>query len=203
MLAQYQQAIAQYRQRVFSFAHYSLRAKEDAEDITQEVFIKLWQHWKKIDHSKLGAWLMRVAHNAVIDHVRKQKNVNTQTDDYAEPEDQAADTRTEQQVDDGRFRDELMASIKLLDDPFRSIIIMRDIQGMSYSDIQHTLDMSESQVKVYLHRGRKKLRDNPALRRLFATMTGKDFDKQGSAEKEEKNRTKTADGKVVELGGRS
>jgi len=174
MLAQYQQAITQHRQRVFSFAHYSLRAKEEAEDITQEVFIKLWQHWQKIDHSKLGAWLMRVAHNAVIDHVRKQKNVASQTDDYAEPEEQAAEVLTEQQVDDGRFKEELMASIKLLDDPFRSIIIMRDIQGMSYSDIQHTLDMSESQVKVYLHRGRRKLRENPALRKLFDTMTGRD-----------------------------
>lgn len=203
MLAQYQQAIAQYRQRVFSFAHYSLRAKEDAEDITQEVFIKLWQHWKKIDQSKLGAWLMRVAHNAVIDHVRKQKNVNTQTDDYAEPEEQAADTRTEQQVDDGRFRVELMASIQLLDDPFRSIIIMRDIQGMSYSDIQHTLDMSESQVKVYLHRGRKKLRDNPALRKLFDTMTGRDTENQNGNRTKESIRDKSDQGKIVELGNRN
>ncbi len=203
MLAQYQQAIAQYRQRVFSFARYSLRGKEDAEDITQEVFIKLWQHWKKIDHSKLGAWLMRVAHNAVIDHVRKQKNVSTQTDEYAEPEEQAADTRTEQQVDDGRFRVELMASIQLLDDPFRSIIIMRDIQGMSYSDIQHTLDMSESQVKVYLHRGRKKLRDNPALRKLFETMTGKDPENKKANNKEGNKSDKSDQGKIVELGSRN
>lgn len=194
MLAQYQQAITQHRQRVFSFAHYSLRAKEDAEDITQEVFIKLWQHWQKIDHSKLGAWLMRVAHNAVIDHVRKQKNVASQTDDYAEPEEQAAEVLTEQQVDDGRFKEELMASIKLLDDPFRSIIIMRDIQGMSYSDIQHTLDMSESQVKVYLHRGRRKLRENPALRKLFDTMTGRDAGRMSA--------TGPARADVVELGKR-
>ncbi len=194
MLAQYQQAITQHRQRVFSFAHYSLRAKEDAEDITQEVFIKLWQHWQKIDHSKLGAWLMRVAHNAVIDHVRKQKNVASQTDDYAEPEEQAAEVLTEQQVDDGRFKEELMASIKLLDDPFRSIIIMRDIQGMSYSDIQHTLDMSESQVKVYLHRGRRKLRENPALRNLFDTMTGRDAGR--------KSASGPARADVVELGKR-
>ncbi len=194
MLAQYQQAITQHRQRVFSFAHYSLRAKEDAEDITQEVFIKLWQHWQKIDHSVLGAWLMRVAHNAVIDHVRKQKNVAPQTDDYAEPEEQAAEVLTEQQVDDGRFKEELMASIKLLDDPFRSIIIMRDIQGMSYSDIQHTLDMSESQVKVYLHRGRRKLRENPALRKLFDTMTGRDAGR--------KSATGPARADVVELGKR-
>ncbi len=194
MLAQYQQAITQHRQRVFSFAHYSLRAKEDAEDITQEVFIKLWQHWQKIDHSKLGAWLMRVAHNAVIDHVRKQKSVASQTDDYAEPEEQAAEVLTEQQVDEGRFKEELMASIKLLDDPFRSIIIMRDIQGMSYSDIQHTLDMSESQVKVYLHRGRRKLRENPALRKLFDTMTGREAGR--------KSATGPARADVVELGKR-
>lgn len=181
MLAQYQQAITQHRQRVFSFAHYSLRAKEDAEGITQEVFIKLWQHWQKIDHSKLGAWLMRVANNAVIDHVRKQKNVASQTYDYAEPEEQAAEALTEQQVDDGKFKEELMASIKLLDDPFRSIIIMRDIQGMSYGDIQHTLDMSESQVKVYLHRGRRKLRENPVLRKLFDTMTGRDAGQKKSS----------------------
>ena len=195
MLEQYQQAITQHRQRVFSFAHYSLRAREDAEDITQEVFIKLWRHWKKIDHSKLGAWLMRVAHNAVIDHVRKHKNMASQTDDYAEPEEQAAELLTEQQVDEGRFKEELMAGIKLLDDPFRSIIIMRDIQGMSYGDIQHTLDMSESQVKVYLHRSRRKLRENPALKKLFDTMTGKDTGKRtGGA---------SAKADVVELGKRT
>lgn len=145
MLARYQQAIEQYRQRIYSFAHYSLRAREDAEDITQEVFIKLWQHWQKIDHSKLNAWLMRVAHNAVIDHVRRGKNQAEKIDDYAEPEEQAS-TRDEAgaTIDQEAFKEELMGCIHSLDDPFRSIIIMRDVQGMSYADIQHTLDMSES-----------------------------------------------------------
>ena len=80
MMASYTEAIDRYRQRVFSFAYYSLRTREDAEDITQDVFIKLWQHWNKIDHERLGAWLMRVAHNAVVDHVRKQKNVPQNVD---------------------------------------------------------------------------------------------------------------------------
>ena len=87
MQKQYQQAITRYRQRVFSFANYSLRAREDAEDITQDVFIKLWQNWQRLDHIKLNAWLMRVAHNAVVDHVRKHKKANEQVDDYAELED--------------------------------------------------------------------------------------------------------------------
>lgn len=88
MRAVYLQAIDQHRHRVLSFARYSLRVREDAEDVTQEVFIKLWQHWHKIDHEKLGAWLMRVAHNCVIDHVRKQRPQQANVDQYAQVEDQ-------------------------------------------------------------------------------------------------------------------
>jgi len=164
MQKQYQQAITQYRQRVFSFANYSLRAREDAEDITQDVFIKLWQNWQRIDHSKLNAWLMRVAHNAVVDHVREHKKANEQVDDYAELEDQASEEYSGGDLDDRAFKQQLMEAIKSLDDPFRSILVMRDIQGMSYTDIQQSLDISASQVKVYLHRGRRKLRENKKLR---------------------------------------
>ena len=64
-----------------------------------------------------------------------------------------------------------MDAIRGLDDPFRSILVMRDIQGMSYADIQETLGISDSQVKVYLHRGRRKLRENQKLRSLFEAMT--------------------------------
>jgi len=173
MIPQYRQAVDQHRQRIFSFAHYSLRAKEDAEYVTQEVFIKLWQHWQKIDHNKLGAWLMRVAHNAVIDHVRKNKTANSQQDDYAEVEEQAEEIDEGRQLDQAAFKQQLMEAIKKLDDPFRSIIIMRDVQGLSYAEIRESLDMSESQVKVYLHRSRRKLRENKTLRNLFNVSIGK------------------------------
>jgi len=49
---------------------------------------------------------------------------------------------------------------------------MRDIQGMSYAEIQQSLDMSESQVKVYLHRSRRKLRENSVLRQIFDNYNG-------------------------------
>ena len=167
MITQYRQAIDRHRQRIFSFAHYSLRTREDAEDVTQEVFIKLWQHWQKIDREKVGAWLMRVAHNAVIDHVRKHKNATTLVDDYVDVEERGREEDAGSDRDEDRFKHRLMEVIKTLDDPFRSIIIMRDIQGLSYAEIRESLDMSESQVKVYLHRARRKLRDNQQLRQLF------------------------------------
>lgn len=167
MRALYQQAIDQHRHRVFSFAHYSLRVREDAEDVTQEVFIKLWQHWQKIDHAKLGGWLMRVAHNSVIDHVRKQRPQQANLDRYAEVEDQAGELSDAIHLDQNSFKRQLQLAIKSLDDPFRSIVIMRDIQGMSYEEIQGSLELSASQVKVYLHRGRRKLREDRRLRQLF------------------------------------
>ncbi len=172
MLNQYQQTIKEHRQRIYSFAYYSLRAKEDAEDVTQEVFIKLWQHWRKIDHLKVGGWLMRVAHNAVVDHVRKQKPSVEGIDHYADVELQPVEEVGGQEIDKARVKQGLMEVIQKLDEPFRSILIMRDIQGLSYADVQENLNISESQVKVYLHRARRKLRESDALRKLFgATVT--------------------------------
>ena len=123
---------------------------------------------------------MRVAHNAVVDHVRKFKKANEQLDDYAEPEDQANEEYSGGDLDDRAFKQQLMEAIKSLDDPFRSILVMRDIQGMSYTDIQESMDISASQVGVYLHRGRRKLRENSKLRSLFEAMRNSETgDSQG------------------------
>lgn len=165
MLAQYKQAITQYRQRVFSFAYYSLRAREDAEDITQDVFIRLWQHWRKIDHDRMGAWLMRVAHNSVIDHLRRHKNEQQRVDMPDTLEDAVA--VQDPGLESEQFRGYLEVAISALPDPHRSIVIMRDIQGLSYQEIEQTLNLSQSQVKVYLHRARRQLRGDRMLR-LFA-----------------------------------
>ncbi len=166
MLSQYQQAITQYRQRVFSFAFYSLRTREDAEDITQDVFIRLWQHWRKIDHDRLGAWLMRVAHNSVVDHVRRHKNDRQRVDMPDTLED--AVTVEDSELESQEFRQYLEVAVSSLNDPNRSILIMRDIQGLSYQEIEQTLNLSQSQVKVYLHRARRQLRENSLLRQYAA-----------------------------------
>lgn len=112
---------------------------------------------------------MRVAHNAVIDHVRKQRPAQANLNHYVDVDEQAGSENEEAKLDQQIFKAQLQLAIKSLEDPFRSIIIMRDVQGLSYAEIQASLDLSESQVKVYLHRGRRKLRDNSSLRQLFET----------------------------------
>lgn len=176
MNTEYRRAVEQYGQKVYAFACYSLRSRQDADDVTQEVLVKLWQHWRKVDPDKVMAWLMRVTRNAVVDHIRKQQLADSRRDDRVEP-----DTRPDIQSgredqgearDRERLREALLESIQALDEPFRSLLIMRDIQGMSYADMQGALEMSESQVKVYLHRGRRKLREDEELRRAFASLHG-------------------------------
>lgn len=163
MLEHYQAAITQYRQRVFTFAYYSLRNRADAEDVTQDVFIRLWHHWDAIDPGRVGAWLMRVAHNTVVDLIRRQRR-RREADagdewDVPAPESPFAE-------DDHRLHQHLEQAIAGLADPYRSILILRDIQGHSYQDIEAALSLSPSQVKVYLHRARRQLRDDPRLREL-------------------------------------
>lgn len=88
-------------------------------------------------------------------------------DHYAEVEDQVGEESDANQLDQQHFKSQLQSAIKSLEDPFRSIVIMRDIQGMSYEEIEGSLELSASQVKVYLHRARRKLRENSKLRQLF------------------------------------
>lgn len=166
MLKLYQQAIERYRQRIFSFAFYSLRIREDAEDITQDVFVRLWQHWGKIDQERLGAWLMRVAHNAVIDHVRKRSTRGQQIELEPYLEQASNAVIPEDPLESQQFRQQLESAISGLGEPHRSILIMRDVQGLRYEEIEQSLGLNQSQVKVYLHRARRQLRDNATLRRI-------------------------------------
>lgn len=176
MNTEYRRAVEQYGQKVYAFACYSLRSKQDADDVTQEVLVKLWQHWRKVDPDKVMAWLMRVTRNAVVDHIRKRQLAESRRDDRIEPDTQpefrSGGEDQGEARDRERLREALLGSIQALDEPFRSLLIMRDIQGMSYADMQGALEMSESQVKVYLHRGRRKLREDEDLRRAFAGVHG-------------------------------
>ena len=187
MNAEYQRAVEQYGQKVYAFASYSLRNRQDADDVSQEVLIKLWRHWRSIDPEKILAWLMRVTRNAVVDHVRRQQLADSRVDRHIEPESQAGAPHQTGQQDQGeardreRLRQSLLESIQALDDPLRSLLILRDIQGMSYADVQGAMELSESQVKVYLHRGRRKLRENEGLRSLFERVHGIDGNPQQEA----------------------
>lgn len=153
----------EYRDRIYTFALYSLRRPEEAEDVTQEVLVKLWQNSGRIDVENTSAWVMRVTRNAVIDRIRRRRSraavISDEADYDVATAYASAPSRTESEVESREFREAVETALAALDDPYRSILVMREIQELKYSEICEALEMPLNTVKVYLHRGRRMLRE--------------------------------------------
>lgn len=153
----------EYRNRIYTFAYYSLRRREEAEDVTQEVLVKMWQHREKIDPERMTSWVMRVTRNAVIDAARRRQTRAAVFADGVEVEIAANYVASGPSAESALERRELSESLETalaaIDEPYRSIVVMREIQDMKYAEIVDAVEMPLNTVKVYLHRGRKMLRE--------------------------------------------
>jgi len=151
-----------YRDRIYTFALYSLRNAEDAEDVTQDVLIRLWQNTEAIDTDRAGAWIMRVARNAVIDVTRRRRSragvIAEEVDHEIAANYAVNEPDTDRQVASREFREDLEAALAGVGEPYRSILVMREVQELSYGEITEAMDIPLNTVKVYLHRGRRMLR---------------------------------------------
>jgi RNA polymerase sigma-70 factor (ECF subfamily) len=160
----FRKLVGQYQDRVFTFVYYSLKNREEAEDVTQEVLMRLWQHKDEVNPSSLTAWVMRVARNAVIDSARRRRTRSAVFADGADFEVAEAlvaapGADSEDSLRSRETRDALESALQAVDEPYRSIVVMREIQDMTYSEIVEVVEMPLNTVKVYLHRGRRMLRE--------------------------------------------
>ncbi len=153
----------EYKDRIYTFAFYSLRRQEEAEDVTQEVLIKMWQHRDNIDPERMSSWVMRVARNAVIDVARRRQTRAAVFADGVEVEVAAnyvaSGSSSETALERRELSESLEAALASIEEPYRSIIVMREIQDMKYAEIVDAVEMPLNTVKVYLHRGRRMLRE--------------------------------------------
>ena len=154
--------VEQCRNRIYNLAYYSLGTREEAEDVTQDVFLRLWEHWSEVTQAQAMPWLIRVTRNACIDRHRKRQTHRAMLaapgaeDCPANPSPMGSDPQLSLERDD--LRQAVERALSLLDDPYRTIVILREIQSFSYADISEALQMPLNTVKVYLHRGRQMLR---------------------------------------------
>jgi len=160
-LQTFEQQVYRYQQRVYGFAYYYLKDKEEAADVTQEVLLRLWNHRDEVEEERMLGWLLRVTRNACVDALRKRKSyrrlIATDTEQVisAPGSMPATDAAAESSV----FRQHLAQALDQLSEPYRSIVILREIQEMKYEEIGGALNLPLNTVKVYLHRARKMLRN--------------------------------------------
>lgn len=155
-------AVATHGRRVFTLALYLLADQEEAEDVTQEVLIRLWQRGHEVAPERIGGWLARVTKNACFDEMRKSRRRSGNTESISdgvnlEPQDSAADP--ERLAGMSQLGGRIVGALGMLPEAQRCVVILREIQGLSYREISEALDISESNVRVTLHRGRRRLRE--------------------------------------------
>jgi RNA polymerase sigma-70 factor (ECF subfamily) len=154
-------ALAAQRHRVYAFALRLTGCREDAADVTQEVLLRLWRHGDQVEEARRTAWTLRVTRNAAFDLLRRRQTrasftvTNNDLPDAARSGDHAPDTLTE--ASDLRLH--LDRALEALDEPYRSIVVLREIEDLPYQTIADTLDLPLNTLKVYLHRARRRLRD--------------------------------------------
>lgn len=148
---EYNQCVNLYADNVYRFILKNLRHSEDAKDVVQGAFEKLWINKNKVDNSKCKSFLFTVAYNQMIDHIRKNKRVVLQETFIEETK-----ISNRQQHDSKKVLNEALSR---LNETQRSLVMLKDYEGYTYEEIGQITGLNESQVKVYLHRARLQLRE--------------------------------------------
>jgi RNA polymerase sigma-70 factor (ECF subfamily) len=149
------------KNKLYRFAYRLLGDDSEAQDVVQEVLIKVWGQRDRMDElENMEAWCMRITRNLSYDKLKSQSRKHTEPlekgFDIGAPSDGAPDRRTEQN-DLMRMIRQLM---KKLPEKQQQIMQLRDIEGYSYKEISEILELEMSQVKVNLFRARKKIRES-------------------------------------------
>jgi RNA polymerase sigma-70 factor (ECF subfamily) len=148
---EYNECVNLYADNVYRFIVKNLRHEEDARDVVQTAFEKLWRNREDVDGNKSKSYLFTVAYNSMIDHLRKIKRIQLR-DDFKE------DSRIYHK-ESNNIKAILEVAFSKLSETQRSLVMLKDYEGYSYEEIGKIMNLSESQVKVYLHRARLQLKE--------------------------------------------
>ena len=164
----FEQLVSIYEKSVFNMAMYITHDREDALDVSQEVFVKLWQTIQNYrGDASLLTYLMTLTKNAAYDLERKKARHRTmsltlENEDGETVELDLPDRSDEANPEQNYLRKEKIETVRrainALDRDWREIIIMRDINGMSYAEISGATGLTEGTVKSRLNRARQALK---------------------------------------------
>nr|MBS0037913.1 RNA polymerase sigma factor [Saprospiraceae bacterium] len=146
----YNQCVKEHSDSLMRYAFKVCGSREDSADAVQEAYIRLWSHRGEVNSEKVKSWLFTAVYRILIDWYRKNKRIQNP----GEMPEQAA----EENLSIGHYSDPVVRALDSLSPTQKSIVMLRDIEEYPYEEIAEIMDLSLSQVKVYLFRARKKLR---------------------------------------------
>jgi RNA polymerase sigma-70 factor (ECF subfamily) len=163
----YSRLVLANQDRIYASVLRHMRDEHKAMDVTQEAFIQAYRAIDTYeDRARFSTWLYRIAMNLITSHYRHEgaqkrggnkHETSLNIEGMPEP---GADQRTpDDMVAAGDIGEQVRDAIDELDDEYRDVVLMRDLQDMSYEEIAETLKIAPGTVRSRLHRGREKLKE--------------------------------------------
>jgi RNA polymerase sigma-70 factor (ECF subfamily) len=157
--------VGEHKDVVYALALHLCGSREDAEDVVQDAFLAYWRHGDGVPREAARPWLLRVCRNACIDRLRRTRARRTELVGLIGEERLGSHElalsdggREAGDVESSAAFAEIVRVLGALDEPGRSVVILRDVLDLTYEAIASTMDMSLPRVKVTLHRARRRLR---------------------------------------------
>jgi RNA polymerase sigma factor (sigma-70 family) len=143
---EFNKAVDDYSDGIYRFILKNIKDREKAGDIVQDTYEKLWRRLGDVSYNKIKSYLFTAAYHTMIDVIRKDRRTEDLNAQVTE-----AYSHSSQYTD---LQEILHIALERLPEVQRSVILLRDYEGYSYQEIGEITGLSETQVKVYIYRGR-------------------------------------------------
>jgi RNA polymerase sigma-70 factor (ECF subfamily) len=166
----WEQLVSLFNRRIYNICYRFTGSADDAEDLTQEVFIRVYRTVGSYEVGKgaFNTWITTMARNLLVDHFRRKRQdrltdsldaPTSQDDDSIALGDRMADSApsAQQRVESGEKQALVHAALQKLSPELREAVILRDLQDMDYREIAQALRVPEGTVKSRINRGRAEL----------------------------------------------
>lgn len=154
----FHQLYDEYFNDIYSFVAYSVGRRQDAEDLTQEVFVKAYRGLSNFrGDSELRTWLFAIARNTIRNWIVRKKPLPITEDELLWQVPHTGDT-PESLLEEREAMDKLQLALNQLKDSYRTVIVLRGIHGLSVKEVAEIMDCSETKIKVTHFRALRKLR---------------------------------------------
>ncbi|MCC6507680.1 MAG: sigma-70 family RNA polymerase sigma factor [Pirellulaceae bacterium] len=167
----FQELVAQLQPRVYGLAFRILQQVQDAEDTVQQTFLSLIEHIGEFrEESSIATWVLKIASNHALKILRKKRGLQVTSMHAVDPDDRYDSvphpefispwSKTPEEIaEQSEVHDELERALSQLNEKYRSVFVLRDVEGLSVKETAEALELTESTVKVRLLRARLALRE--------------------------------------------
>lgn len=168
----WEEVVRQHSARVYRLAYRLTGNQHDAEDLTQEVFVRVFRSLSKYTPGTFEGWLHRITTNLFLDGARRRQRIrfDTLTDESTERL-QGREPGPAQLYDDSQLDADVQDALNALAPEYRAAVVLCDIEGLSYEEIAATLGVKMGTVRSRIHRGRAQLRTALEHRRPATSVT--------------------------------